>query len=400
MSASMHHRMEILFVSHKYPPAIGGMEKQSFELIEGMRRHATVHAIVYTGGEARLTFFLKLNRRILRMLRKNPRISIIHFNEGLIAACSFLHTGYAHISRTVTLHGLDVIYPNKIYRNKILPAFNRFSLVFAVSKATAAACIGRGIDAHRVVVVPNGVDHSISLPPAMNLLPELESRFNLSLAGKRVLLAMGRPVRRKGISWFIRNVAPLLREDHVLLLIGSLPKRTPWAVKIAQYLPAALQIQAELLFAMHTDAKEIRELVTDTDANKRHLGRLNTEEVVQLLHRADAFVMPNIPTGHDMEGFGLVCLEASLCGAMVFASDIDGIPDAVHPGKNGSLLAAGDKYAWAEALNGFLKQTPESAADRTARMEYTRNAFSWDSMCDAYARSFKDLTAGQKKPDR
>jgi glycosyltransferase involved in cell wall biosynthesis len=70
----------------------------------------------------------------------------------------------------------------------------------------------------------------------------------------------------------------------------------------------------------------------------KHLGRLPFEEIVTILKHADAFVMPNIKVDGDMEGFGLVCLEACLCGATVYASDIDGIPDAIHQGKNGFLL--------------------------------------------------------------
>ena len=63
--------MEILFISHKYPPSIGGMEKQSYELIQGMEAYAKVHKIVYEGHESKLLFFLKLKRRVKTMLHQN-----------------------------------------------------------------------------------------------------------------------------------------------------------------------------------------------------------------------------------------------------------------------------------------------------------------------------------------
>jgi hypothetical protein len=78
--------MEILFVTHKYPPSIGGMEKQSFELINGMKRYAKVHAIIYDGRESRFRFFLTLRSKIIQACRSHPGISIIHFNDGLIAS--------------------------------------------------------------------------------------------------------------------------------------------------------------------------------------------------------------------------------------------------------------------------------------------------------------------------
>ena len=57
--------MEILFVSHKYPPSVGGMEKQSYELINGMAAHARVHTIVYTGTGGKFQFLWTLRKKIL-----------------------------------------------------------------------------------------------------------------------------------------------------------------------------------------------------------------------------------------------------------------------------------------------------------------------------------------------
>ncbi len=79
--------MEILFVSHKYPPSTGGMEKQSYELIHAISRHAIVHKLVYQKDEGGLLkFFWNLNSNIKNMLELHPGIQLIHFNDGLIAS--------------------------------------------------------------------------------------------------------------------------------------------------------------------------------------------------------------------------------------------------------------------------------------------------------------------------
>jgi len=57
----------VLCISHKYPPAIGGMEKQSYELITGMAKAIAVFKIVYTGEKARWRFFLQLNKKISKI---------------------------------------------------------------------------------------------------------------------------------------------------------------------------------------------------------------------------------------------------------------------------------------------------------------------------------------------
>ncbi len=66
--------IEILFVSHKYPPKIGGMEKQSFELINSSALYLKVHTLVYDNNESILTFFFHLNRRIISKIKANPSI--------------------------------------------------------------------------------------------------------------------------------------------------------------------------------------------------------------------------------------------------------------------------------------------------------------------------------------
>ena len=52
-----------------------------------------------------------------------------------MAAICAGHKGYEHLLRAVTLHGLEVVFPNRVYQRFILPRFNRFDLIIAVSQA-------------------------------------------------------------------------------------------------------------------------------------------------------------------------------------------------------------------------------------------------------------------------
>ena len=73
--------MEVLFITHKFPPSIGGMQKQSYELINGMHRYCKIHTIIQSPTENKLWFFLNLRRRVKNMLRLHPGISVIHCNS-------------------------------------------------------------------------------------------------------------------------------------------------------------------------------------------------------------------------------------------------------------------------------------------------------------------------------
>jgi len=304
--------MEILFVSHKYPPAVGGMEKQSFELIQGMKRFTKVHTIVYEGGESKLRFFWMLRKRILQTCSENPGITAIHFNDGLMAAICAGHTGYEHLLRAVTLHGLEVVFPNRLYQRFILPRFNRFDLIIAVSQATAAACIARGLSPEKVVVIPNGVDAALAdTVQRPDFKQFMLKKYHLDVQDCHILVAMGRSVRRKGFSWFIQQVVPELKGNLIFLMIGPF-RRQPGGFEIfLRYLPAFLRHQIALFAGFPTDEATIRQLLErpEWQDKVRHLGKLPFEDIRQILAAADAFVMPNIPIEGDMEGFGLVCLD-------------------------------------------------------------------------------------------
>ena len=391
--------MEILFVSHKYPPAVGGMEKQSFELIQGMKRFSKVHTIVYEGGESKLRFFWMLRKRILQTCRENPGITAIHFNDGLMAAICAGHTGYEHLLRAVTLHGLEVVFPNRVYQRFILPRFNRFDLIIAVSQATAEACVQRGLSPEKVVVIPNGVDAALAETVKRSDFQQfMATKYDLDVQGRHILVAMGRSVRRKGFSWFIQQVVPKLKGNVVFLMIGPFRRRPGGFEIFLRYLPTFLRNQIALFAGFPTDEATIRQLLErpELQGKVRHLGKLPFEDIRQILAAADAFVMPNIPIERDMEGFGLVCLEACLCGAAVFASRIDGITEAIHDGKNGVLLPAGDAEAWANALNVQMENTSTSVVRTDAAKSYTLDHFGWDKMAGDYWEQLKKLSGGSQ----
>lgn len=379
--------MEILFITHKYPPGVGGMEKQSFELTQRMQKHAAVHLLCCDGSESKWRFFRLLKQRIREKLRQHPGISVLHFNDGLAAAfCSGAYD-FPGLVRAVTVHGLDVVFPNFFFQRYMVPRLNRFDAVIAVSQATARACVQRGIAAEKISVIPNGVDHDIAFfKPALAAWQTFQEKYQGVFEGQKTLILMGRPVRRKGFSWFLEHVFPRLPAGFQALLIGPFREKRPLSVVLLHLLPPALRKQIELAFGLPSDEDALRALLHSPAlrGRVRHLGKLPFEEVMQLMSAADAFVMPNIPVPGDMEGFGLVCLEANLRGLPVFAAGLEGITEAVQHEKNGWLIPSGDADAWLRALNRLER---EPAAVRTLGQQarqYVLEHFGWEQMTAAY----------------
>lgn len=384
--------MEILFVSHKYPPSTGGMQKQSYELITGMKAHCKVHSLVYEGQESILKFFLLLERRICTLCRQYPNIIAIHYNDGLMAAFCLLHHKYNHLRKVVTLHGLDVVFPNHVFQRYILPKFNNYDLLIAVSEATATAALERGIAKEKITVIPNGV-HTVPTPLVSDTqVQQLYQDFDIHPECS-YLIALGRPVKRKGFSWFIRHVIPHLNPSIKLLIIGPFRQEKRALDHFLNLLPTTLKEQLMLFLGYPSDEGDIRELLQNEHVARRvrHLGKLPQEQLQILLTNSLAFIMPNIPVEGDMEGFGLVCLEANQCATVVLASAIDGIPDAIQHQKNGILLPPQEPTIWSQQIHALYHDQISRKSLIEKFQNFTTDTYGWDKMVQNYFKAFKQL---------
>jgi glycosyltransferase involved in cell wall biosynthesis len=114
-------------------------------------------------------------------------------------------------------------------------------------------------------------------------------------------------------------------------------------------------------------------------------GTVGDGEKWSLLARCDAVVVPNLPVDGDVEGFGIVALEAGAAGKVVFAADLEGLRDAVADGVNGWRLPAGDAVAWTRALAVRLDDRRQLLAQGELAREHVRSNFDWDAIGERYA---------------
>jgi glycosyltransferase involved in cell wall biosynthesis len=96
-------------------------------------------------------------------------------------------------------------------------------------------------------------------------------------------------------------------------------------------------------------------------------------------------------SGRDFEGFGLTAIEASAVGAVLVASAVDGIVDAVREGETGFLIAEGYPQAWADKL---VEIASWPAAKRLAFVQnaqnFTREYYSWSRVADDCVRIYNE----------
>lgn len=387
--------MEVLFITHKYPPAIGGMEKQSMELITRMSRRCKVHTIIYRKDSmSRIGFFWNLKKEVKRMLALHPGIDIIHLNDGLMAAfCPWIFH-FTDIPVTATFHGLDIVFPWKYYQKKILPRAKQLATIITVSQASKQAFIKRGFDNKIIICINNGVDHELAnLPKSHDIYQVIKEKTGKDLTGKNIIVALGRPVKRKGFSWFLKNVLPELSDETVLLMMGPITKHSLVQKLLLRLIPSSIKNTIQLFLGQSTDQERVLKLLQEDHISGKafHLGKLEYNILFQLLSAADLFVMPNIRVKGDAEGFGLVALEATLRGTPVLASGIEGIKDAIIDQKNGFLLPSADKKIWVEAITKLLSDKKALTHFGQHAKKYTLSHYDWELMVEEYYKCFKNI---------
>lgn len=359
----------ILFISRNYPPSIGGKERLSFELINHIAEKEQVLKITWSKHLKGLWYFIvKAFIEALILCYRHKNIRLIHLNDPILTPMGMLLRFFTKKPIVANVHGLDITYPNFIYQWIIPATLKKMDKIISISLATTAECSKRGIHPDKITIIPVGVNINNSLPGISDTLAEkLERTIGQSLKDKKILLTIGRLVKRKGVEFFISRVLPqLVKEfpDVCYLVIGEGPQRT-----------------------------NIEKAVTDNrlDSHVFLLGYVDDEVLSFIKKTSHIFVMPNITVEGDMEGFGIVALEAAVEGLPVVASSLEGIKEAVTDGENGILVEPGDAEGYLNVLRMLLLDEDHRTVLGNKGKAFTISNYSWETVANRYYSVFEDV---------
>ncbi|MEU6085931.1 glycosyltransferase family 4 protein [Streptomyces sp. NPDC047085] len=214
--------------------------------------------------------------------------------------------------------------------------------------------------AGRMVQLPPGVDEKTFHPGSGGD----EVRARLGLTERPVVVCVSRLVPRKGQDTLIRAMPRILaaEPDTVLLVVGGGP-----------YEPDLRRLARE----------------TGVEASVRFTGAVPWSELPAHYGAGDVFAMPcrTRRGGLDVEGLGIVYLEASATGLPVVAGDSGGAPDAVLDGETGWVVRGGEPAEAADRIITLLGD-PELRRRMGERgRQWVEERWRWDLL----AERLKDL---------
>ncbi|WP_158840423.1 glycosyltransferase family 4 protein [Saccharothrix deserti] len=207
--------------------------------------------------------------------------------------------------------------------------------------------------------LPSGVDTSVFAPsPA-----EREAvRARYGLGDRPVVVCVSRLVPRKGQDVLVRALPEIRRQvpDAALLLVGGGPYR-----KTLERLAASVGVSDHVVLT----------------------GSVPWEELPAHYNAGDVFAMPCRTRGRglDVEGLGIVYLEASATGLPVVAGRSGGAPETVRDGVTGRVVDGREVTEVATTIATLLADPGTAAKMGAAGREWVTANWRWDALADRLA---------------
>ena len=363
----------VLFVTNDFGPRAGGIETFVIGLIE---RRPYGQTIVYTsaqdGAEAydlawKSDFGVTVIRDRAKILLPTPRVArnlsrIIKESQiqvaafGAAAPLGLLSASMkrAGIRKTVALtHGHEVwwakVFPFNLAMRRIGSSIDSLTYLGEFTRRAISRALSTTSTQQMVKIAP-GIDVNHFSPHDSTQL-----RRDLNLDNKRVIVSVGRLVHRKGQDHLIQAMPEILKSvpDAHLLLVGQGP-----------YLS-----HLNKLVARH-----------NLSAHVSFIGRIQYAQLPLYICAGDVFVMPSRSRffGLEVEGLGIVYLEASACGLPVIAGSSGGAPDAVKDGVTGFVVDGQNNQEIASATITLLNDSDKAKTMGLAGREWIVENWRWE----------------------
>jgi len=322
---------KILCITNDFGPRAGGIETFVMGLIE---RAPKGSIIVYTSSQGDTTaydqgwmrdFGVEVIRDSSKILLPSPRV--IRNVQKVIARHSIKQAFFgaaaplAVMARSLRKKGVVNIvaltHGHEVWWAKLWPFSSAISFIGKnvdhltylgeFTKNEISKALSPKAKSKLVKIAPGiDTDHFAPVPNSAQL------REDLGLADKKVIVSVGRLVHRKGQDILIKSMPAVLAKHPTahILMVGEGPYREDLTKMVKE-----LNLSDAVTF----------------------IGRIQYQELPRYICAGDIFVMPSRSrlAGLEVEGLGIVYLEASSCALPVIAGRSGGAPDAVDEGVTG-----------------------------------------------------------------
>jgi phosphatidylinositol alpha-1,6-mannosyltransferase len=365
---------KILLVTNDFGPRTGGIETFVIGLLERISDHEVTVFTSQQGdtSEYDQQWFEKFGVRVIRDRSKillpswrvsravkevvaSHNIEIVVFGAAAPLALMSSALRKSGVKKVIALtHGHEVwwakIFPFNFAIKRIGKSVDHLTYLGEFTRQAISKAL-TDKSAKEMVKIAPGIDtaHFIPQPDAM------QKRKELGLQDKKIIISVGRLVHRKGQDKLIEAMPDVLRKipNAHLLIVGEGPYKNH-----LEKLVNKLSIKENVSFA----------------------GRIMYDRLPSYLSAAVLFAMPSRSRffGLEVEGLGIVYLEASACGIPVLAGNSGGAPDAVLEGVTGLCVDGTNVAEIASAVIEICSDAERASHMGAAGRNWIVDQWRWD----------------------
>jgi phosphatidylinositol alpha-1,6-mannosyltransferase len=371
----------ILLVSNDFGPRAGGIETFIIGLLERIPKG---EVIVYTSRQIGSESFDKRwldsygvrvirdsskillpSPRVIREVRKvlkQSKVEKVWFGSAAPLALSARFLRVGNVRKIIALsHGHELwwskVFPFTLAMKEISKSVD---VLTYLGDYTGTVIKKRSKGRAKLIKIAPGIDVN-HFKPERDMTKINQVRSELNIGSEPLIISVGRLVHRKGQDKLIEAMPKILakRGDAKLLLIGQGPRKAKLDSLINKY-----GIGSSVIF----------------------LGSIAYTELPKYLNAADIFVMPSRSRlmGLEVEGLGIVYLEASACALPVIAGSSGGAPDAVIEGRTGYVVDGLDIDQIANRVLSLIDNPKRAEEMGEAGRVWAQSHWSWDIWSTAF----------------
>jgi phosphatidyl-myo-inositol dimannoside synthase len=359
----------ILLITRNLPPLLGGMERLNKHLADAFVAYGDLTAIGPRGCKGHLPSKAKVLEVPAQPLAKfliachlaarkasGHSFDFVVAGSGLTVPSVLMAARRSGARSLAYVHGLDLVAEHPVYKAIWRRQFRKLDHAIANSRNTANIARDLGVARGKVEVIHPGV----TLPKDDDGA-RATFRQTHGYGERPILLSVGRLTERKGLRDFLKYCMPQIREqfpDVLLLVVGD---EAPAALVGSGAGGQQLVLEEAARLGM--------------GGNVEFGGILGDDGLTQAYFAADVHVFPVKELSGDVEGFGMVAMEAAAHRLPTVAFAVGGIPDAVSEGVSGRLVDSGDYEAMARQVCDVLSKRPATELGESS-VEFARG-FEW-----------------------
>ena len=375
-----------LLITQIFPPQTGGTSTLFYELYSRIGLTARVDVVTENLGQSQDNtefsfpgFIHRIPFRRYSWLKPESIIIYIQlFFKSLLAAIKARHLHSIHAGRVlpeglcglvvswlcrrplvVFAHGEEITTWREPLKSLFLKfVFRRSDCVIANSHFTRQLLLGLGVSNTKVKLIYPGVDTTLfKAGLRSNLLRE-------QLGLKRdsfLVLSVGRLTRRKGFDFAIKALSSMSDVNIHYAIIGR-----------------------------GDDLSYLKKIATEYGVvdQVHFMENVTNSELPLWYNAANLFVMPNREVNNDIEGFGIVLLEAAACGLPAIAGRSGGTESAIIEGETGLIIDANSVDNIVQAILSIKRNRALGMRMGLEGRRRCEKEFSWDIISEKYRLLF------------